>query len=54
VLGDGFYGIDLFKTKHDGYLCNEINHNPDFSFSSTIHKVDVAKHFIGYLKHAYC
>lgn len=53
ALGSGFYGIDLFETKNGEYLCNEINHNPDFSFSSSIHKINVAQHMIGYLKNAY-
>lgn len=53
ILGAGFYGLDMFETLDKTYLYNETNHNPDFSNSSIIHKVDVAYHVAKYIKHKY-
>lgn len=53
VLGAGFFGIDLFETKDGRYLFNEINHNPDFIYSSSIHGVDVADHYLEYIADVY-
>ena len=53
VIGPGFYGLDLFETKEGHYLFNEINHNPDFSYSSSVHKINVAEKYIEYICNDY-
>lgn len=40
-LGEGIYGIDLFKTP-DGYVVNEVNHAPAFRAIQSATGVDVA------------
>ncbi|MFE2166994.1 RimK family alpha-L-glutamate ligase [Streptomyces sp. NPDC059447] len=40
-LGEGIYGIDLFKTA-DGYVVNEVNHAPAFRAIQSATGVDVA------------
>lgn len=40
-LGEGIYGIDLFRTE-TGYVVNEVNHAPGFRAVATATGVDVA------------
>jgi [lysine-biosynthesis-protein LysW]---L-2-aminoadipate ligase len=40
-LGEGVYGIDLFRTR-SGYVVNEVNHAPGFRAVATATGVDVA------------
>ncbi|NUT95713.1 MAG: RimK family alpha-L-glutamate ligase [Saccharothrix sp.] len=41
LLGEGVYGVDLFRTD-DGYVVNEVNHAPGFRAVATASGVDVA------------
>lgn len=43
IIGEGFYGIDLVEDRAVGALkVLEVNANPEFAKSSTVHGVDIA------------
>lgn len=45
ALGEGLYGVDLLEDRRTEKLSVlEVNANPEFARSSTIHGVDVARH----------
>ncbi|MET9958550.1 RimK family alpha-L-glutamate ligase [Streptomyces sp. NPDC006326] len=48
-LGEGIYGIDLFKTSY-GYVVNEVNHAPAFRAIQSATGVDVASAIGRYLQ----
>jgi len=49
ALGEGIYGIDLFRTA-DGYVVNEVNHAPGFRAVATTSGVDVASAIARYVR----
>ena len=51
ILGDGFYGIDLFEETSTGrLLVCEVNHNPEFDKSSRVHGVAVSRLVAAFIK----
>jgi [lysine-biosynthesis-protein LysW]---L-2-aminoadipate ligase len=51
ILGEGVYGVDLLERQCTGeLLVCEVNHNPEFTRSAPIHRVDVAGRIAAYMK----
>lgn len=48
-LGEGIYGVDLFRTG-DGFLVNEVNHAPGFRAVATASDIDVAAAISKYVR----
>ncbi|MFC8935578.1 RimK family alpha-L-glutamate ligase [Rhodococcus sp. NPDC057135] len=48
-LGEGIYGVDLFRTQN-GYVVNEVNHAPAFRAVATATGTDVPSTILGYLQ----
>ena len=49
VLGEGIYGVDLFRTA-DGFVVNEVNHAPGFRAVASATGTDIASAVGRYLK----